>query len=276
MILALAAALVGTLAYGGASVLQAVGASQASGPAVVRRPVYLVGLAADGVAWVASLVALRHLSLFAVQSLLAGSVAVTVVLAWVFLGARLRPRDVGALVAVLAGLVGVAAAFGVQDAPVAPGWFTAAAWVALLATAAAVLLTYRRGPAGAVALLAGTAFAGAAVCARGFHGGRTLLDIAIDPLAWAVAGFGVVGALAYARALERGSVGPVTAVLWVVEVIVAGLVGVAVLGDGVRPGRLALAVTSVALAVAASALLALSPSAEAAASSDTAREAEPT
>lgn len=260
MITAFAAALVGTFGYGAASVLQAEGASRATGPAVVRQPTYLLGLALDGLAWLASLVALRHLSLFAVQSLLAGSVAVTVLLAWAFLGARPRARDGVALVAVLVGLVGVAAAFGVQEAPSAPRWFTLAAWVGAGVVAVLLVTTYRTGAPGLLALVAGGAFAGAAVGARAIHTGLGLLDLAKDPLSWAIVVFGAVGALAYARALEAGTVGPTTAVLWVVEVLVAGLVGVMVLGDSVQHGRGALAVVSVALALGASVVLAFSPS----------------
>lgn len=261
---ALGAALVGMWGYGAGSVLQAVGARRATGPAVVRQPAYLLGLAADGVAWLASLVALRQMSLFAVQSLLAGSVAVTAVLAWGLLGARLRSRDVVALVAALAGLVGVAAAFGVQEAPLAPRWFPAAAWVGVVTVVGLLLLTYRKGAPARLAVVSGAAFAGAAVCARAVHVGPGLIRLATDPLVWAIAAFGVVGALGYARALEAGSVGPTTAVLWVVEVLVAGFVGVAVLGDSVQSGRAAVAALSVALALGASAVLALGPSAAAA------------
>lgn len=262
MILALGSALFGMVAYGAASVLQAVGAARASGPAVVRQPAYLLGLAADGVAWLASLVALRQMPVFAVQALLAGSVGVTVVLAWVFLGARPRPRDTAAIAVLTAALVGVSVSSGVQGAQGAPGWFTWAAWAGAVLSGALLLLTYRNGRSASLAVVAGAAFAGAAVCARGLESAADILDLPLQPLAWAVVAFGLVGALGYARSLERGDVGPATALLWVVEVLLAGGVGVVFLGDGVRPGLGWLAALSVLAAVAASAVLALSPSAE--------------
>lgn len=263
MTLALAAALAGMTFYGAASVLQAVGAQRATGPAVVRQPAYLLGLVADGVAWLASLVALRQMSLFAVQSILAGSVAVTVLLAWALLGARPRRRDAPALLMVLGGLVGVAAAFGVQEAPGPPGWFAVTAWAGVVVVVAFLLGTYRPGSSPALAVVAGAAFAGAAVCARAVHVGPSLPHLVADPLAWAVAAFGVVGALGYARALEGGDVGAATAVLWVVEVLASGVVGVTVLGDTIRPGHSALAWVSVACALFGSAVLAFGPSARA-------------
>lgn len=262
MILALAAALFGTLGYGVASVLQAVGAARASGPAVMRQPAYLLGLACDGLAWLASLVALQRMPAFAVQSLLAGSVGVTAVLAWWLLGARLRPRDVAALVVLVAALVGVTAAAGSEIASPAPSWFLAACWVAVVVLGGLLAVTYRRGRWTLLSVVAGAAFAGAAVCARDLRVSAGWWHLALDPLAWAIVAFGVLGAVGYARALESGHVGPATALLWAVEVLASGVVGVAVLGDRVRPGLGWLALGSVLLAVAASAVLALGPAAE--------------
>ena len=259
MTLALLAALAGTLGYGVASVLQAVGAARASGPAVMRHPAYLAGLACDGLAWLASLVALQRLPLFVVQSLLAGSLGVTVLLAWVFLKARLRARDAGAIAVVVVALATVAGASGAQSAQGAPHGFRAAMLALLLITAAVTALGYGRAGSLSLAALAGVAFSGAALCARAVHIGTTWAPLLTEPLAWAVLGFGAVGALTYARALERGPVGPATAVLWGVEVLVPGVIGIAVLGDLVRPGWTLPALMAVAAAVVACSMLATSP-----------------
>lgn len=258
----LLAALAGTLGYGVASVLQAVGAARASGPAVMRHPAYLAGLACDGLAWLASLVALQHLPLFVVQSLLAGSLGVTVLLAWVFLGARLRTRDIVAVAVAAVALATVAGASGAQSAQGAPHGFRLAMLALALVTAAVTALLYGRGGSLSLATLAGVAFSGAALCARAATAdwGRLLTE----PLAWAVLGFGAVGALTYARSLERGPVGPATAVLWVVEVLVPGIIGIAVLGDLVRPGWTLPTVLAVAAAVVACSMLATSPAQQAA------------
>lgn len=115
MIFGWLAALVGTAGYGVGTVLQAAGAKRSRGLAVMRQPTYLVGLGCDGVAWVASLLALQRLPLFAVQALLAGSLCVSVVLARIFLHARLRVRDGVAVTLVALALAAVAAASGVQS-----------------------------------------------------------------------------------------------------------------------------------------------------------------
>jgi len=255
MTLALVAALVGMMGYGVGSVLQALGAARATGPAVLRHPAYLAGLACDAVAWVASLVALRYLPLFVVQTLLAGSLGVTVLLARVVLRTRLRARDVVAVGVVAVTLAVIAGAAGPQSAQPAPAGFTAAMIIALLGTVVVGAALYGRSGSLPLAALAGAAFSGAALCARAMPGpiGWGLL---VEPLALAVGAFGVVGAVAYARSLERGPVGPATAVLWVIEVVVPGVVGLAVLGDTVRPGWALPAAAAVVAACAACVVLA--------------------
>ncbi|WP_193314916.1 hypothetical protein [Georgenia thermotolerans] len=266
MTLALLAALVGTVGYGAGSVLQAAATSRASGPAALRHPLYLAGLGCDLVAWLASLVALRHLPLFAVQALLAGSLVVTAVLGRVFLDARLRRRDVAAIGVVTVALVAVAASAGEQAAHRPPSPFTAAVLGGLALCALALLALYPRGRSAALAVVAGAAFSGAALSARvvrvpaaGTPATRVVVDLLTDPLLWVIPVFGLLGLLAYARSLERGAVGPATAVMWTVEVVVPAVVGVALLGDGVRPGWAGVAVAAVLPAVAGCAVLALGP-----------------
>lgn len=70
---------------------------------------------------------------------------------------------------------------------------------------------------------------------------------------------GAAGTLAYARSLERGAVGPATAVLWSAETLLAGLVGVLALGDTVRPGWDAVATVAVAVTLLGCAVLATAP-----------------
>lgn len=166
----------GMLSYGVASVVQAHAALSATGIDIVKHPAYLTGIALDGLAWVLSLVALASLPLFAVQSMLAGSLAVTMILAAIVLKVPLARRDWWAIGMVTCGLLAL----------------------------------------------------------------------------------GVAGAVLYARALEVGTVGTATAVLWVIEVVVPGLLGVVLLGDCVRPGFLALALGGVLAAIVGCVVLARS------------------
>lgn len=253
------AALAGMLGYGIGTVLQAAGAARTHGLAVMRQPVYLVGLGFDGAAWLASLLALQRLPLFAVQALLAGSLCVTVLLARVFLGTKLRRRDGASIVLVALALAAVAGAAGVESSQPPPAWFTPSALVALAVVLLVTLGLYRPGRSVPMAAVAGVAFSGSALCARALHTPGGWRQLITDPVAWAVLGFGVIGAVALSRALERGAVGPAVAVLWVVEVLLPGTVGVLALGDVVRPGWGITAVAAITVAVAGCAVLATSP-----------------
>lgn len=239
---AVALAVAAAVGYGLASVLQAVGMRGADTTATgMRRPAYLVGAVLDVAAWGTSLVALRALPVFEVQSVLAGSLVVTALAARVLLGAALRRRDVVAIAAAVLCLAVVARSASAQEAaalgPVTR-WALAAAAVPVL-----VLGARARRP-GASAVAAGLAFGGTALCSRAAtlpaapwqHLGATAGALAADPLVWALVGYGAGGVVFYARALQHGSVGPVTALLWITEVVVPALVGVALLGDHVRPG----------------------------------------
>jgi len=259
--LALAAALLAALGYAAASVLQSVGVRGGSSPAaLLRSPLYLAGLGADGVSWLLSLLALRRLPAFAVQALLAGSLAITVVLARLLLRAVLRRRDVVA-VAVMVAALAVVGGSGVEQPSPAVGRGV----VVALAAAAAVLLVaaplLRRAPSAALAVLAGLAYSVSALAARAvdLHGGLAALPA--RPLAWTVVVAGGVGTWAYAAALERGSVGAATALLWAVEVVVPAALGALLLGDSVRAGWLPATVVAVLAVVGAAVALASAPGA---------------
>lgn len=236
MTIAIIAAIIGALGYGVGSVLQARAATAATGLAVLRHPTYLAGVGCDVLAWAASLVALRQLPLFAVQSMLAASLGVTVVLARLLLGSPIRRRDTTALVGVLVALVILASASGSQSVRPPPSFFGTAVVSAVVAIVGAVLFSYRRGQSAWLALLAGASFACAAIAARALELSGSWVAVLLQPEAFGIVAFGIVGSIAYARSLERGSAGSSTAIVWVVEVAVAGLVGITVLGDGVRTG----------------------------------------
>lgn len=120
----------GMLSYGVASVVQAHAALSATGIDIVKHPAYLTGIALDGLAWVLSLVALGSLPLFAVQSMLAGSLAVTMILAAGVLKIPLTRRDWWAIGVVTCGLLALGIAGAVLYArALEVGTATAVLWV---------------------------------------------------------------------------------------------------------------------------------------------------
>jgi hypothetical protein len=266
--LALLAAVAAMLANSAASLLEAAGSRQAAqGRALWRRPRYVTGLLLDGLGWVLSVVALRALPVFAVQSVLAGTVAVTAVAAAG--GPRRLPRvQLGAVVAVVVGLALAAA----SAAPGRPERLPAAATPVLLLSAAVLLAVAeparRSGRPLPTTVLAGLAFGGVSLSVRAVHvrssSWDSLLDVAAEPLAWTVLVLGAVGTVLLAAALRRGQVGPLIAVLSVTEVIVPGVVGLVLLGDRVRGGWAPVLALAWVLTVAGVAALARGPASAAA------------
>ncbi|TNM68518.1 hypothetical protein FHN55_06895 [Streptomyces sp. NP160] len=266
--LGLAAALVAAAGYGLASVLQAVGARRAEAAAapgagaaaagLARQPAYLVGVVLDGAAWLVSLVALRALPLFAVQALLAGSLAVTAVVGARVLGVRLGRSGAVAVAVAVVGLALVAGgARPGRPEPAPPGtagWCLAVAVV--LALLAAVPASWGgrwlTGRTGALVLstAAGVGYSVAALCARLVEP-ATPLGLLAEPATWAVVVAGVAGTLLYGRSLAGDGVVLATAALWVVEVVVGGAAGLLLLGDGVRAGWTLPVVVGVVLALVA-------------------------
>jgi hypothetical protein len=265
---AVAFAALGAAGYGIASVLQAIGARRGTGMLrTLRDPIYLGGLGLDLLAWLASLVALRTLPVYQVQAVLAGSLAITVMVARIVLTAPLRAVDVAAVAVTVVALAALAGSSGPQQPVHLPGATRFGLAIAAVPVALAGWAAVRQGSPGASAALAGLAFGGAALCARALtlpanplpNVAKTLATIAADPLAWALAAFGGTGILLYAHALERGQVGPVTALLWIVEVIAPSAIGIALLGDTVRAGWTLVAATAVIATVAAAVVLANAP-----------------
>ena len=271
MILSLVAALAAAVGYGVSTIMQAVATRSTHGLAAVTTPLVVAALLVDGLAWLLSLVALDRLPLFLVQAVLAGSVVVVVLLARWFLGARLRRVDVVAVVAVVLALVVIGAAGGEQPPTAPPAGFVAVLVTGSVLLALATVLLYRSGSSRALSVAAGLGYSVAALGARTAHAADDLLGTVLQPVAVAVVLGGVVGAVAYLRALEQGRVGGTAATASVLEVVVPGGIGVAVLGDVVRDGWAVPAVLALAVALAACVVLATSPANSAAEGQNAAR-----
>lgn len=223
-----------------AGLLEAVGQRRADGAVPLRQPLYVLGLAVDGLGFVLTVVALRHLPVFAVQAVLAGSIAITAVVGARLQHTRMSTPDRVATVCCIGGLAVVAAAAGAGAPRPVAGSVGIVLLGAVPVLAAAAVLAWRRRDAAPAAVLAGLAFGGVALAVRAVHLQTTvaadLRTLPTQPAVYAAAGFAVVGIVAYTLALARGDVATVTGVLVVTEAVVPGLVGLALLGDPVRPG----------------------------------------
>lgn len=262
MLIGLLFALVATVLNSVAGLLESAGARHATD----RRPLgtqprYLGGLLFDGLGWVCTVVALRFLPVFVVQAVLGGAIALTALGARLVYGSALRRVDLWAIAGCTLGLVLIAASAGAER----PIGVSVEAVLALFGAAgllAAALVALRpSGRAWPLGVVAGLAFGGTSVAVRAVHisGEADPLALLGQPAVWALLVFWALGMLAYSRALALTSVDELTAVLLVTEIVVPGLVGIALLGDSVRAGWWWVLGLGLVLAVTGVLVLARSP-----------------
>jgi drug/metabolite transporter (DMT)-like permease len=283
----LVAAVVAALCYGVASVMQAMAVRAASrrtanrtgsggtgdrsqpasplgevDPSLIVRLLgqwrFLISLGLDMLGFVAQLVALHRLPLFAVQAIVAGNLAVTAVLASQLIHVQLTWREWLAVAGVVVGvgLLGVSA--GAEGATGVSEAFKLALLVAVGGVAVAGVAASKLGnPARTLVLgaVAGLGYGIVAVAARVLPG-FSLTELVRDPAAYALAAAGIVSFMLYATALEGGSVTVATAAVVLAETAPPALIGVLFLGDHTRHGLTGVAILAFILAVACAVLLA--------------------
>jgi drug/metabolite transporter (DMT)-like permease len=269
MKLALAFCLIAALGYGVGAVLQAVGARRTTAKGedgilqMARQPVFLLGLLADFGSWLISRFALHSLPLFAVQTILAGSLAVTVLLAGVVLGAHLGKQEKLAVVATMIGLLIVGISAGEEEAKPITHLLKVGILLGVPGVVVLGLMALKLKKSVVLAVLAGASFTGSALAARSVHvRDMSFVGIVTEPLMWAVLIYAVLALGLHAVALIRGNVGPVTAAMWSTEVLVATIIGAAALGDHMRPGWTVPAILGISITLAATIVLARSPAQE--------------
>jgi drug/metabolite transporter (DMT)-like permease len=248
----------------GAGLLQSAAAQQTTSRThLALRPLYVAGLVVDGLGWICTVVALRHLPVFAVQAALGLSIALTAVATWGIYGVRLRVMDRLGVGACVLGLGVVAASAGGEG----PAEFSGTAIVvlasALAALAVAAIAVWRLTAAWPLALIAGLGFGGTSLAVRAVHvspdAAFDVGQLAGQPATYLIGLYWVVGITCYSRALAIGNLAGVTAVFSVTEVIAPGLVGIVLLGDPIRHGWVIPFAAGLVVAVAGVVALANAP-----------------
>ena len=278
MLASLVAAVVAALCYGVAAVMQSVAVRAAShrrpngdqpvtalgsvDPGLIVRMLhqwrFVASLGLDTLGFLAQLVALRRLPLFAVQAMIAANLAVTAVGAAWMIHIELAWREWLAVAGVIAGVGLLGSSAGAQGATgVSPQFklalIVAVAGVAVLGVAASRLRDPVRTPV--LGAIAGLGYGVLAVAARVLPG-FSPQELVRDPAAYALAAAGIVSFMLYATALEGGSVTVATAAVVLVETVPPAIVGVLLLGDHTRHGLAGVAVLGFILAVVCAVALA--------------------
>jgi drug/metabolite transporter (DMT)-like permease len=276
VLVSLIAALVAALFYGVASVMQAIAVRAASRrdptqtaeggarvdvgllPRLLGQWRFVASIGLDMLGFVAQLIALQRLPLFAVQAMVASNLAVTAVVASRIIGVKLQPREWGAVMGVVAGVGLLGASAGAEGASQVGAVFKlslilASAGLALIGMAAAKL----KEPYRTIALgtTAGLGYGVLSIAARVLNGFDPT-HLVKDPAAYAVAAAGIISFMFYATALEGGSVTTATAAVVLAETVPPAVIGVIFLGDQTRHGLAVVAWLGFALAVAFAVMLA--------------------
>jgi drug/metabolite transporter (DMT)-like permease len=274
VLVSLVAAVVAALLYGVASVMQAIAVRAAShkeptedaigglDPGLVVRLLgqwrFVASIGLDALGFIAQLIALQRLPLFAVQAFVASNLAVTAVLASWVIGVSLSWREWAAVIGVVAGVGLLGSSAGAEGAAQVGAVFklaliVAVAGLALVGLAAAKL----NEPYRTVALgtTAGFGYGVLSIAARVLNGFSPLV-LARDPATYAVIAAGIISFMFYATALESGSVTVATAAVVLSETIPPAVIGVIFLGDQTRRGLAGVAWGGFFLAVTSAVMLA--------------------
>ncbi|WP_127480355.1 hypothetical protein [Nocardioides pantholopis] len=236
----LAAALGSALVFGLAAVAQAHGVRRGQVPVdslvrfvatSVRDPWTWAVLVAYLVGFVLHAVAIWWLPLYLAQATIAMSLPVTA-LASRRIAERLDRRAWGSVGLVSVGLVLLAAGSGSAGAVVTDRAFVLSLWAGVVLLGLASLAGGRLG-GGGLGALAGLGYAGSAIAVRGVG---TPVDGDVVLAALAVPSFSLVAFWMYSRGMQSSAVSAATAPMIVGQTFIPAVVGVVLLGDGVRTG----------------------------------------
>ncbi|WP_205474751.1 hypothetical protein [Nocardioides sp. SYSU D00038] len=196
-------------------------------------------------------VAIWLLPLYLAQATVAMSLPVT---AWAArrVDAALAARHWAAVGTVTLGLVLLSLGAGAPGEVVTTPLFTALLWAAVLGLLVAALLLHDS-PGGLLGTLAGLGYAGSAIAVRGVE---TPVSAVVVLAALAVPSFSLVAFWVYSLGMRGGAVAAATAPMIVGQTFVPSVVGVALLGDGVRGGWWPVVVAGLLLSTAGAVALA--------------------
>jgi drug/metabolite transporter (DMT)-like permease len=219
---------------------------------------FVASIGLDFVGFIAQLIALRRLPLFAVQAVIAASLAVTAVTAAWFAGHTLAAREWTAVFGVVIGIAMLGSSAGPSGATGVGNEFRLGLIVAVAVFGVAGVAAARlpgKYRTIALGLIAGLGYGVVGVAAR-ILVGFSPADLLRDPATYALAAAGVISFLFYASALEHGDVTVATAATVLAETVLPAIIGVLFLGDTTRHGLVGFAAVGFALAVAGAVTLA--------------------
>jgi drug/metabolite transporter (DMT)-like permease len=224
---------------------------------LAARPLWLASIALGLAGFALQVLALRHVALSLVQPLLATGLLGLLAFSATVLGERVGGREIGAVLAIVAGVTAIALADPQRGEDAAPGLAFALVVTALAIVALSAFAGRRSAGRSGGGLLA-AAIAADALAALAAAQAARALPSALPTAAWcALAAAGGIAAVAAESAvLQRRGAARVAPIVLAGQVAVPVALAPLVIGE--RWGSAALLVSGLALVIAGSALLALS------------------
>jgi hypothetical protein len=205
-----------------------------------NQRIYLLGVGFQMVGFTLAFFARRELPLFLVQASVAAGLGVMAILGVVFLKWRLPRAEIGLLALLGIGI----GALVISAKPGVARHLTPAGFAMLLAVLVAIgvlgfFAARLRGTAGSVALgaLAGLAFGAAAVDSRALAAAHHWNVVVTHPLLYLLFAHALLGQLLLGMAMQRGPTTVAVAAMDAAATAPAAIIGLALLGDQIWPGR---------------------------------------
>jgi len=207
---------------------------------LVNNAPYMAGIALDIIGWLLTLVAVRALPLFLVQSVVSANIVIAALLDELILRRRLPRRAYGLILMILAGLSVLAstAAPTQVNQPIAEWYQWGALGVLLILGLIGSVLVKLKARVAAIglAVIAGIAFGSVSIVGRLLIVNVPFWHFLENPLSWVLIAYSGLGMLFFSIALQRTSATTVNAVAVALQTVAPAAMGIALLGDSVRDG----------------------------------------
>lgn len=206
---------------------------------LLKQLPYIAGILFDLLAGLLTLVAVKTLPLFVVQSVIASCVVMTAILEHVFLKRQLKLQTYIASIVVLIGLGCLALASHSEQTAIVSQLIKLLILltpVMLIAIGAISIRYNNRLSAALLAILSGAAFGGVSVIGRLFVYPDPIWLVIKAPLFWAIIVYGILGMVFFTAALQRTLATAVNGVMTSAQTVIPIIIGITLLGDTARSG----------------------------------------
>jgi len=259
--LALAAAIGCAVCNGSAVILEKVGVNEEKATYKLLKNVpYMLGIVLDIVGWLLTLVAVKTLPLFLVQSIIAANIVITALLDQAILRRRLPRYGYRLIFIILLGLIVLAGTAAPTTTVIAITpfiyWSSSLGLLSLGLIGLGLSHKPAKSTAIALAVIAGVAFGAVSIIGRLLITNVAVGQLLYNPLMWILVAYSGLGMLMLTLGLRHATATTVNAVSVTFQTIAPTIIGLALLGDTVRNGTWLLTATALVVTLVASLLLA--------------------